>query len=383
MCRKAKQTVAVVAVSTFFLVLPACSSQSSGSAGAGARAGPEIHDLALIDAKTGKIDRDFPDSNRGSEIGSIVSDRTDGWYIGGIFTQVGNSMRNGIAHLRRDGSVDDAFIPDTPNSNGQAVDRIFLRGNVLYAAGDFGVVALNARSGKLLWQTSTNGDPALNLVYRKEILYISGNFSQVDGVARTGIAALDARSGKLTSWKVRLSGFKGERVTVGAMSLAGGIVYFSGPFGRVDGIKRPGLAAVRASTGRPTGWTAKPANVVNSFESGIDSILVTHGQVLLGSTMGGLAALDARTGRALTWPRRLAGSAYAFALSGNTVYLGAADAGFTRAGGKPANSLASVVLPKGMFTNWRPNLGRCTLVGAIAVSGRKVLVGGSFSPQSC
>jgi hypothetical protein len=65
------------------------------------------------------------------------------------------------------------------------------------------------------------------------------------------------------------------------------------------------------------------------------------------------------------------------------VYLGAADAGVTRVGGKRANSLASVVLPKGMFTNWRPNLGRCTLVGAIAVSGRKVLVGGSFSPQSC
>jgi len=122
-------------------------------------------------------------------------------------------------------------------------------------------------------------------------------------------------------------------------------------------------------------------------------MLVTHGQVLLGGSTGGFAVLDAHTARSLPWPKNLIqkgnagtgyGSAYAFASSGDTIYLGAtSSAPFNRAGGRPANNLASVVLPSGKFTNWRPDSGRCTSVGEIAVSGREILAGGRFSDTPC
>jgi hypothetical protein len=100
---------------------------------------------------------------------------------------------------------------------------------------------------------------------------------------------------------------------------------------------------------------------------------VTHGQVLLGGK-NGFAVWDARTGRSVPWRKRLNGVATTFAVSGGTVYLGAnpVPGGFTEAGGKPARDLASVILPTGRFTNWRPKVD--TYVDAIAVSGGTVLV---------
>ena len=95
--------------------------------------------------------------------------------------------------------------------------------------------------------------------------------------------------------------------------------------------------------------------------------------------VSGFAAFSTRTGYALRWPERLPGSASVFTESGDTVFLGGIpDAPFREAGGKPARSLASVVLPAGRFTNWRPNLGKCPGLFALAASGRKVLAAGEF-----
>ena len=121
-----------------------------------------------------------------------------------------------------------------------------------------------------------------------------------------------------------------------------------------------------------TAWTPQPG-----FEpEDVSAILATHGQVLVGGK-NGFAVYDARTGRNLAWRRRLNGAATAFAVSGDTVYLGAdLSGGFTRAGGKPAHNLAAVVLPEGRFTDWRPKLSPSLIVTAIAVSGQMVLVAG-------
>jgi outer membrane protein assembly factor BamB len=382
---RSQSVVSLLIVTVVFAAtLVACTSHSSASSASSTKStiasAPSPRYLALIDTKTGEIDTDFADVNLGGDVGSVVSDRKGGWYIGGGFVRIGNEPRNGLAHLRHDGTLDPEFVPELPK--GEGVNVILAHGGVIYAGGGH-VYALDARSGRRLWRTSIGGDNVLGLAYRGGALYVSGVFSRVGGVARNGIAALAAVGGKPTSWHVDLSVSGGGPVTIGPMAVANSVLYFSGDFTAVEGVRRSGLAAVRLRTARPTAWAPKAGVVAGTFES-IDSIFVTHGQVLVGSTFGGFAAFDARTARVLPWTKRLMGSAYAFAPSGNTVYLGAvADAGFTRAGGRSANNLASVVLPKGKFTNWRPNLGRCTIVHAMAVSGHEVLVGGQFSQVDC
>jgi outer membrane protein assembly factor BamB len=325
--------------------------------------------LVIIDAKTGAIDVSIPDA-RGAL--SAISDTRYGWYVGGGFNRVGSTERNALAHLNSEGNLDGAFVPDMPKHD--LVYAILLHRNVLFAAcNTLGVIAFDARTGKRLWRVPTRGGRVQSLSYWKGILYVGGAFERIGHVRRSGIAAIDVATSKVTPWRVKTSAI------VASVVVWKDVVYFGGMFDSVGGEKRPlGLAAVSARTGRPIAWVPKRKGAAGGIAS-VDKIFVTHGQVLAGSVVSGFAAFSARTGVALQWPRRLEGSAWVFDASGSTVYLGGiADAPFNRAGGKPAHSLASVVLPEGRFTNWRPNLGLCPGLYGLAVSGRKVLAVGSF-----
>jgi outer membrane protein assembly factor BamB len=375
----------LLAITALLVALPAASSSSSTSK-TQTQAETTYHTLALVDAKTGKIDSYLPDPDS-QEPTSVVSDKKGGWYVSGSFTHIGEMTRNGLAHLSRDGVVDPAFVPDLPGE----VDpgNIFLHGRVLFLADiSKGVFALDARSGKRLWHTSVRGDdPVFGLAFGNGVLYVGGAFGRIGGVARSGIAALDPTTGKPTPWRVRLTSDFGPVVT--SVVVANGLVYFGGDFSTVNGLKRElDLAAVSPRTGRPATWAPREKDITwNTNDEGfyeVHDILVSHNQVLVGSSHGGFAAFDARSARGLPWSARIVGYAFPLALSGDTAYLGGnTDHGFTRAGGKSANNLVSVVLPEGRFTSWRPDLGRCTDVYAMVAYGGKVLVAGYFSEKGC
>lgn len=328
--------------------------------------------LILIDAKSGALDFSFPDAYGAT---SAITDGRGGWYVGGSIKSVEETARNGLAHLRGDGSLDSVFVPRMPKRD--YVYSILLHRNVLFVACDtLGVVALDAKTGTRLWRVSTSRDRVTSLAYWKGVLYVGGAFKHIGGARRSGIAAIDPATGKPTSWHVRTSGIAASV----AMAIGKGVIYLGGGFNSVDGKKTPlGVAAINARTGRATSWTPRRKNGAGYFRDA-NSILVTHRQVLIGSVDEGFAAFSTRTGYALRWPERLEGNVCALAVSGDTVFLGGSpDSGFYRVGGKPAHSLASVVLPKGWFTNWRPNLGSSPGIYGLAVSGPKVLAAGYFS----
>jgi outer membrane protein assembly factor BamB len=377
----------LLVIITGALFLSACG--SSSSVGSTSSAKPTrvkripTRQLVLIDAKTGQVDYGFPDVTSEEGTGSReVSDRGGGWYVAGGFTRIGKVRVRALAHLRSDGSIDRTFTPVLHRK--ATPDAVLLHDGVLYvSAQELGVFALDAKSGKRLWHTSKIIGIVWSLSYGDGVLYVGGTFSRIGDVARTGIAALNAANGKPTSWQVHLSNRGNPSPpAVSSVVATDGIVYLggsSGSFTGVDGSDRTDLAAVSARTGKPTAWVPR---MRDAHLGDVDAIVVTHGQVLAGSVREGFAAFDVRTGRSLPWANRLHGSVSSFAVSGDTVYLGGVpEGGFDRVGGKPANNLASVVLPEGRFTNWRPSPNRCTIVGSIAVSGRKVLVDGWFSPK--
>jgi outer membrane protein assembly factor BamB len=379
--QNARYAVAL-AISASFFVLTACSSQSAGSTRAVVRAGSELHDVALVSARTGKVEAFLPNPN-GQGAGAVVADGHGGWYVSGSFTRIDGVARRDLVRLSRDGAIDTDFVPNLPAE--ADIGPIVLHKGVLYA-GDIGIgaFALDAESGKVLWHTPIHESPIDELVFGNGKLFIAGGFNRIGGVARDGLAALNPKTGKVTGWNAHLTG-EGYQASVEGLAIARQTLYVSGGFDHVHGVERKlGVASIDVRTGRPTTWAPKYSSAIKRLEEA-RTIFVSHGQVLVGSAeKGNMVAFDARSAQLLTWPNRLRGNVASFASLGNVVYLGGdPDAHLYRAAGKRVNDLAAVILPQGKFTSWRPDLGRCTNVFSLAAAGGKVLVVGNFYDQPC
>jgi outer membrane protein assembly factor BamB len=319
--------------------------------------------LVLTDAKTGAVNHSFSDINAPGAL-CAVADGRGGWYVGGGFTRVGDVARSYLARLKSDGSLDRAFAP---RLSGWACP-VLRHAGIVYTGVGFNIVALDAQSGRRIWRTATRNGALDGLAFGHGVLYVGGSFKRIGGMARDGIGALDPRTGRVTSWRVRISN-RGSSAVINPLALVGDVLYLGGDFNRVNGSKRElGLAAIDVRTARPTAWAPKSKAGYYDPDSPI-AIVVTHGQVIVGGSKSGFASYNARTARHLAWPLRYLGNIGApLDLAGNTLYLSAGP-------GKD-NNPAAVVLPRGTLSSWRPKLG--SGASALAVSGDKVLVGGDF-----
>ena len=127
-------------------------------------------------------------------------------YLGGLFSSVGVQLRSNVAAVTADGKVDPQFDPGT---NGK----------------------VNAIA------VSENG----------ATVFLGGTFTQVDGVARTGLAAVDATTGEVRpNWEANTAG---ATVEVASLAVEGDRLYVGGRFTSIDGAARPRLAAVTVDTG--------------------------------------------------------------------------------------------------------------------------------------
>jgi outer membrane protein assembly factor BamB len=302
--------------------------------------------------------------------------------VSGQFTHIGTVPRPGLAHLRSSGRLDRAFAPKLPGVDSWVNTIAYHRG-VVYAGGEFGVIALDARSGKRLWRASRDSWGSVSsLVFGNGVLYVGGDFAHIAGVSRDGIAALNPANGRPTPWQVVLSG--GDPGGVGQFVLGNGQVYIAGDFTSVDGARREfGIAAVSPRTGRLTPWNPRLSPVLSFALSG--GLITASDHKVFIANSNEISAFDSRTGRHQPWEPILRGGFSTYTVSGDTVYLGGAPAegsGFDRAGGKPANDLASIVLPQGKSTNWRPDVAPFTNVYCLSVSGHRLLAGGKFYSSS-
>ena len=227
------------------LAIVSCTSNSPTSSTSPKSLPPR--ELVLVDAKTGAVNRDFPDIDTEDAVLAAVADGSGGWYIGGGFKLVGKVPRNGLARLRSDGSLDLEFAPRLPRD--AAVVTIARHGSVVYVGGVFeggivgGVAAFDARSGRRLWQFSIPSLYQINaLAFANGALYVAGNFVRIGGVARNAIAALDPRTGKPTAWRVNFS----TSASVTAFAIDHGIVYLAGGFDAIDGAKRESVSRLSA-----------------------------------------------------------------------------------------------------------------------------------------
>lgn len=173
-------------------------------------------------------------------------------------------------------------------------------------------------------------------------VYVGGDFTQVGGVARNRIVALDATTGAVLPFSASVNS------RVRTLLESNGVLYAGGIFSTSSGQPRSRLAAFSATTGALLDWAPTSDREVLALTSpaGTGKIVVGGRFTLLnGADNYGLGALDAATGAVLPWPAssvvRNAGDAAGIthlSTDGTRVY----GAGYTfGAGGNLENSFAT------------------------------------------
>jgi Domain of unknown function (DUF5122) beta-propeller len=236
---------------------------------------PRAH-LAAFDATTGELVTGFT-----ADANYTVRALTQ-WngtvYAGGQFTRINGTTRNRVA----------AFAPGT----GALVSTFApsVTGGQVYA--------LDARAGRL---------------------FLGGDFTAVSGVARTRVAAVDAATGALDP---SFAPAPDNRVNAIRSTGDGATVYLGGKFTSVSGVARAGLARVDAATGAVSAvaFQYAPAIVL-----GLD--LTPDGAGLLvagGGTNNSGAVWNTSTGKR-TWTLRTDGDVQAIHYFDGDAYFGFHD----------------------------------------------------------
>jgi hypothetical protein len=387
-------------------------------------------------------------------VNATVPDGAGGWYIGGDFTAVGGVRRTSLAHLLADGSLDTGFNPRlSENASGPpTVNAITLANGSVFFGGSFDGVdgtpveelaAVDQQTGgSVTWQGADGSDfgtQHFEMASDNGLVYIGGEFSRIDGVARNALAAVDPATGSVTAWNpgagpltpsVQALAADGPNILVGgdfnqlggqprdglamidpngtatgwaptlgapasvtALTLRGTTVYFAGAFGTVDGQPRNGLAAAGPS-GSVTAWA--PGAVSGSCESGgrgttlVTSLASTSAGIAIG---GNFASVDGQprnclamvktTGSVSTWNPNPDDPVDAVATDGSSrLYAGGL---FALAGNwvERPRGLAAVNLTTGDITNWNPQATQGNAPSTIAVgNGLVYAAGGGYAPNA-
>ncbi len=304
------------------------------------RGAPDVGLLILVDASSG---REIAAVRSNGVVDAAVADSHGGWFVGGRFTRFAGVRRVALAHVLANGTVDSAWQASIGSASGSsvAVSALARRGSRLYLAGAFGRVGGLRRAGLAAVDASTGAVAAgwsprprvwidisaLQIAGRR--LLVAGQFSY----PAPGIAALDLRSGVFDPhWSGHIVPI-GDAGSFNTLLARGSRVYVAGSF-HTAGLRRNGLVALAARTGRPDRrWAPRVPNcsVCNGFAvlyglAASDRRVYVSGDFgrIDGVARAGIAALDPRTGAVdRTW--KAAGGAtdvLHLALVGTRLYLG-------------------------------------------------------------
>jgi hypothetical protein len=351
--------------------------------------------LGWVDAQTGAVLDKTADTSEDGYVGALAL-RGDTLFVGGGFSSLGGAPRSSLAAVN---ALTGEVLPWRMDVFGGAF-ALLACADTLYVGGDFlGIggrpqpilAAVDIPSATLLpidFRASGISrdyvpDPRVDALARvSDTLYVVGNFSQIGGQIRSGIAALDATSGNAFTWLPDTTGPRSEGwppLLHKSVAVSGGAVYIGGYFESVAGTYHPYVAAWDRQTGHVLDWTPTPDDAVMALVPSGDTIHLGGDFHMMGAWQhrAGLAAIDMTTGRLKPWNPNPNGSiCTAVAMSGDRVFV---SGDFSIIGGdpQPRSYLAALDTINGEVTDWNPDAN--DLASVFMLAGDTLYAGGVFT----
>lgn len=252
------------------------------------------------------------------------------------------------------------LLTDWPEANGEVLAiEVDEAAGVLYFAGSFTQVnglprgrlaAVDLATGALLPWAPMADNSVQDIVVAGDSIIVTGGFTEIDGQLRSHLASIDASTGILRPWSPELNnaGF--------AVHVHQGLVYVGGLFSTVDALPRSRLATFDPATGGLTAFDPFPSasGIVRSIvSSGANLMIGGNFTAVGGASRNNVAELDVSTGLATSWianTNNVHGALYA---SPSAVLLGGQ---FTLVNGTSRIGVGEVSAADGTLTSWDAQL---------------------------
>jgi trimeric autotransporter adhesin len=291
-------------------------------------------------------------------------------YMAGPFRTVGGQTRGNIAAVDATTGAVLPWNPGTVGLGyptharlAAANGRVYLAGSIALADGrsNTGFVALDGATGAVPTWASVADGVAEDVLPAGDTLYVAGHFIGLDGLRRVGLGALDAASGQVLPWAPEVAGGPESAMFADVLARRGDTLYVGGSLGSVNGVARSDLAAVDARTGAVLPWDPDVQGVYSAYNDIHVKALAAHGNTVWaggkfasvhGLPRPYLVAMDATTGIPTAWEPKPDGQVFALLACGDTLYVGGSFRGLGLA---PCASLAAVVLPS--TSAWQADAG--------------------------
>jgi hypothetical protein len=246
---------------------------------------------------------------------------------------VGNQPRSRIARINQDGTLN-GWTSELNNS----VYTLCLFAGKIYFGGLFTnvngvqrnrIAAVDANTGTLdSWNPNAENEVRTLLAVNGKII-AGGNFYTIGGQIRNGLAMLDPISGLASDWN---PSDPSVPVEVSAMVTLGNQVYVGGKFAKLGGATRTNAASVHLSSGVAGNWNPRPNNTVNTMLQ-VGPLIYLSGvfSSVAGNARSFLASVDTTAGGVVAWNPSPNDKVYCLSSDGSTVMVGG---DFTSIGGR-------------------------------------------------
>ncbi|MES2765505.1 MAG: T9SS type A sorting domain-containing protein [Bacteroidota bacterium] len=301
-------------------------------------------------------------------------DGQGGWFIGGEFTKVGGRDRKNLAHIKADNSVDTNWNP----SADLTVWSMALWQQVLYIGGDFQNVngVFRLRAAAISWDgTLTSWAPMVDgrikcMVAYGNIVYLGGYFSQVGGQQRWNAGAVSL-SGQVTPWN------PWPNREVWAIAVAdNGKIFLGGDFTIVGGRTRNYAAAV-TNNGALDSWNPNMNSRVSAFCIVNDIVYAGGNFTTVGTVSRSFMAALRMDGTLLPWNQpQLSGQVNSIVKVSDALYVGGLFRINTSNGAFKAYN-GAFSLSTGTLISFDAGINGS--VWTMSASGGKLLMGGEFT----
>ena len=354
-----------------------------------------------------------------------IKDGKGGWYLGGDFTSVGDSVRNRIAHINQFGEVTSLFSNYGLDSS---VNALALSGDSLFIGGNFkqsstgnvtNLVAYNVASNvPLNWKPQIGIVNALGIL--NNTLYVGGNFNAVASQTRYNACAFNLANLQILPWNGGVDICKPKKIitadnsiyfagygvifkvnaqtgavewyknlnidlagsiNVTAICLTNNVLYWGGMYYNVSG--QPSdiwIGKRNAINGNPISNVIPRigGNAINEIVADtMSDLLYLAGNLnsFFNEPCSNVVTLKISDNTIGSIKPNVNGTVYSLHVLDNSLFLGGS---FTSVGGVSRNHAAAYNINTGALTDWNPNIKGST-VNAIAVKDNQVIIGGNFN----